>query len=77
MKDYLNRKGYPVNRKQIQHLMRLMGLELIAPKPNTSRHRKWINAYPYLLKKMSIIEPDQVWYSDITYILGWHTALFI
>jgi hypothetical protein len=31
MKVYLNRKGIPVNRKQIQRLMRLMGLESIAP----------------------------------------------
>ena len=31
MKDYLNREGYPVNRKRVQRLMRLMGLESIAP----------------------------------------------
>ena len=40
MKDYLNRRGFPVNRKRIQRLMRLMGLESVAPKPNTSRQRK-------------------------------------
>ena len=40
MKDYLNRKGIPENRKRIQRLMRLMGLESIAPKPNTSIQRK-------------------------------------
>ena len=40
MKDYLNRKGISVNRKPIQRLMRLMGLESVAPKPNTSRQRK-------------------------------------
>jgi len=27
MTAYLNRKGIPVNRKRIQRLMRLMGLE--------------------------------------------------
>ena len=37
MTDYLNRKGIAVNRKRIQRLMRLMGLESVAPKPNTSR----------------------------------------
>ena len=51
MKGYLNRKGVPVNRKRIQRLMRLMGLESIAPKPNTSRQRKEHKVYPYLLKK--------------------------
>ena len=40
MTDYLNRKGIAVNRKRIQRLMRLMGLESVAPKPNTSRQRK-------------------------------------
>ena len=68
MKEYLNRKGIPVNRKRIQRLMRLMGLESIAPKPNTSRQRKGHKVYPYLLKKMLITESDQVWCSDITYI---------
>jgi len=45
MKDYLNRRGFPVNRKRIQHLMRLMGLEAVAPKPNTSRQRKGHKVY--------------------------------
>ena len=62
MKDYLNRKGISVNRKLVQRLMRLMGLESIAPKPNTSRQLKEHKVYPYLLKKISITEPDQVWF---------------
>jgi len=40
MTAYLNRKGISVSRKRIQRLMRLMGLESIVPKPNTSRQRK-------------------------------------
>jgi len=69
MKVYLNRRGFPVNRKRVQQrLMPLMGLESIAPKPNTSGQRKEHKVYHYLLKKMSITEPDQVWCSDITYI---------
>ena len=66
MKGYLNCKGIPVNRKRIQHLMRLMGLESIAPKPNNSRQRKGHKVYPYLLNKMSITETDRVWCSDLT-----------
>ncbi|MDP7438743.1 MAG: IS3 family transposase, partial [SAR324 cluster bacterium] len=49
MTAYLNRKGISVNRKRIQRLMRLMGLESVAPKPNTSRQRKGHKVYPYLL----------------------------
>jgi len=77
MKAYLNRKGIPVNRKRIQRLMRLMGLESVAPKPNTSRQRKGHKVYPYLLKKMSITEPDQVWCSDITYIRLAHGFVYL
>jgi len=68
IRDYLNRQGFPVNRKRVQRLMRLMGIESVAPKPNTSRPRKEHKVYPYLLRILSITEPDQVWCSDITYI---------
>jgi len=77
MTAYLNRKGISVNRKRIQRLMRLMGLESVAPKPNTSRQRKGHKVYPYLLKKMSITEPDQVWCSDITYIRLAHGFVYL
>ena len=56
------------NRKRIQRLMRAMGLESIAPKPNTSAPRKEHKVYPYLLRKLRIDGPNQVWASDITYV---------
>jgi len=77
MKVYLKRRGFPVNRKRIQRLMRLIGLESIAPKPNTNRQRKGHKVYSYMLKKMSITEPDQVWCSDITYIRLAHGFVYL
>jgi len=77
MRDYLNREGYPVNRKRIQRLMRLMGLESVAPKPNTSKRGKEHKLYPYLLRKMSITAPGQVWCSDITYIRMPHGFVYL
>ncbi len=77
IRDYLNRKGFHVNRKRVQQLMRLMGIESVAPKPNTSRPRKEHKVYPYLLKKMSITEPAQVWCSDITYIRLGHGFVYL
>ena len=65
---WLNRQGYPVNRKRIRRLMRLMSLEAIYPKPNLSKRRKDSEIYPYLLKGVKIQKPDFVWSSDITYI---------
>jgi putative transposase len=36
MTVWLNRQGCAVNRKRVQRLMRLMGLEAIYPRPRTS-----------------------------------------
>jgi putative transposase len=59
---------FGVNRKVMQRLMRLMGLEALYPKPRTTQvcphHRK----YPYLLRGVAINRCDQVWSMDITYV---------
>jgi putative transposase len=69
MRDYLLRLGHKVNRKRVQRLMRLMGLESIAPrKKRTTVPDKAHKVYPYLLRGLLIERPNQVWVSDITYI---------
>jgi len=60
--------GWLVNRKRVQRLMRLMGLEAIYQKPNTSRRHPDHKVYPYLLRGLIIDRPNQVWCADITYI---------
>jgi putative transposase len=64
----LRREGLVVNRKRVQRLMRIMDLEAIAPKPNTSRPESEHPVYPYLLRNLTICRPNQVWAADITYI---------
>jgi len=64
----LNIKGYNVNRKRVQRLMRLMGIEAIYPKANLSKKNHEHKIYPYLLKNILIDRPNFVWSSDITYI---------
>jgi putative transposase len=64
----LRAKGYRANRKRVQRLMRLMGLESVAPKPNTSKPNEEHPVYPYLLRGLTISRPSQVWATDITYI---------
>lgn len=57
-----------LNRKRVQRLMRLMGLEAVGPKPRTTRWAKGHKIYPYLLRNVEVTRPDQVWSTDITYI---------
>ena len=85
----LQTEGKQVNRKAAQRLMRLMGLESIAPKPNTSKPTPEHPVYPYLLRNLDICRPDQVWAADITYIpmahgfaylvavIDWHSRLVL
>lgn len=68
MRDQLQRSDYKINRKRVQRLMRLMGLEAIYPKPRTSIADKEHRIYPYLLRNMEITHINQVWSTDITYI---------
>lgn len=65
-----------VGRHRVQRLMRLMGIEAIYPKSkrNFSQANKLNEKYPYLLKGLKIIYPNQVWATDITYVRlekGW------
>jgi putative transposase len=60
--------GIKVNHKRVRRLRREIGHEAIWCKPRTSipddGHRK----YPYLLRRLTIERPDQVWCADITYV---------
>lgn len=69
MTAYLRQdKGWPVNHKRVQRLMQIMGLQAIYPKPRTTTTNAAHRRYPYLLRGVTIEQPDQVWSADITYI---------
>lgn len=59
---------YPVGRKRTGRLMETMGIEAIYPKPKLSLNNKSHPVFPYLLKDVLIMKPNQVWSADITYI---------
>lgn len=67
MKWVLLAKGYQVNRKRVQRLMRELGLAGMAPGPNTSKRHPQHKVYPYLLRGLSITRPNHVWSTDVTY----------
>jgi putative transposase len=68
MATWLQRAGHAVNRKRVQRLMRLMGLEAVYPKPRLSIGGAGHKVYPYLLRNVAIERVNQVWSTDITYI---------
>jgi len=68
LRRWLITQGETVNRKRVQRLMRIMGLEAVYPKPRLSVPQSGHRVYPYLLRNVRIERPDQVWSTDITYV---------
>ena len=73
----LNKEGRGVNRKRVQRLMRLMGIEALVPRPGTSKAAPGNKIYPYLLRGLAIVEPNHVWSADITYVPMAHGFLYL
>jgi len=68
IREELIREGWSVGRDIVSSLMKEMRLIAIYPKPRLSRKHPEHKIYPYLLRGMDIIRPNQVWSTDITYI---------
>lgn len=61
-------KEIGINRKQVQRLMREMGIEALYPKLNLSKRNLQHKIYPYLLKGVTAGYPNHIVGTDITYI---------
>jgi putative transposase len=61
-------EGYMVGRLHVHTVMKRMGIEAIYRRPNTSKPEPGHKIYPYLLRRLPVIRPNQVWAMDITYI---------
>jgi putative transposase len=68
LRDLLVQEGFRIGRKHVATLMRRMGIEAIYRRRNTSRPHPDHTIYPYLLRKLTIDRPGQVWAADISYI---------
>jgi len=68
LRDLLVAEGFTVGRLHVATLMKRMGIEALYRRPNTSKRAPGHQVYPYLLRKLPITRPNQVWAMDITYI---------
>lgn len=85
LRDLLGADGHAVGRRHVATLMKRMGIEAIYRRRNTSRPHPEHRVYPYLLRRLKVDRPNQVWATDITYIpmargfvylaavIDWHT----
>lgn len=76
-KELSRQLGEAVNRKCVQRLMQAMGIEAIYPKPRLSLPGGDHIIYPYLLRNVRILHPNQVWGTDITYIRMFKGFLYL
>lgn len=76
-KELSRQRKTNINRKCVQRLMRVMGIEAIYPKPNLSLNTAPHPIYPYLLRGLQITRPNQVWGVDITYIRLKHGFVYL
>ena len=75
--DVLRKEGHVIGRKRVRTLMRKMGIEALYQKPSTSQRQAAHPVFPYLLRDLTINQPNQVWATDITYIRMRHGFLYL
>jgi putative transposase len=68
LRDLLRAEGIEIGRQHVATLMKRTGIEAIYRRPNTSKPAPGHKIYPYLLRKLPVTRPNQVWAMDITYI---------
>jgi putative transposase len=68
LRGLLADEGCEVGRRHVKTLMKRMGIEALYRRPRTTQPEPGHKIYPYLLRGMEIVRPNQVWAMDITYI---------
>lgn len=68
MTKELKKKGYKVGRCHVRTLMQTMRLKTVYCRPRTTIIDPAKYKFPYLLRNLEIVNPNQVWALDISYI---------
>ena len=77
MRDLLRGEGIAIGRERVVTMMRRMGIEALYRRPNTSKPAPGHKIYPYLLRGLDVVRPNQVWAMDITYIPMAHGFVYL
>jgi len=62
------RLGYSASIYQIRELMKEIGIIALCPRKRMTKANKQHKKYPYLLRGVTVVRPNQVWATDITYL---------
>ena len=68
LRGLLSADGCKIGRRHVKTLMKRMGIEALYRRPRTTQPGPGNKIYPYLLRGMEVVRPNQVWAMDITYI---------
>ena len=68
LRRLLAAKGSKAGRRHVRTLMLRMGIEALYRRPRTTKPEPGHKIYPYLLRGIEVVRPNQVWAMDITYI---------
>lgn len=68
LRDLLRQEGFLIGRFRVASLMKKMAIDAIYRRPNTSKPTPGHKVYPYVLRKLAIARPNQVWATDISYV---------
>jgi len=77
MKGLLRQVGFAAGRLHVTTCRKTMGIEALYRKPNTSKSAPVHKIYQYLLRKLAVTRPNQVWAMDILPTSPWSEGSFI
>ncbi len=77
MRDLLRGEGVAIGRERVASMMRRMGIEALYRRPSASTPAPGHKVYPYLLRALDVVRPNQVWAMDITYIPMAHGFVYL
>jgi putative transposase len=77
LRDLLRGEGVVIGREMVRTMMRRMCIEALYRRPNTSKAAPEHKIYPYLLRGLTVDQPNHVWAMDITYIPMAHGFVYL